>query len=308
MSIRRGAIERRATERLGLQERLDRPQFVEDLVPEGAWADGADELLDTLPAHQRDAVRMRVLEDLEYSDVARALGTTPCCRARSRPPRADCPQIPSHPIAGEPLMTRLDSDPDLERLGDALRASTTVDLARKEQTARSSGTPRRARLLRRPHALAGSTLGLAGVGAALVLALSAGGAAAPAAFAVTREANGSVLVTVNPQDTTQPWVLAADRKLASMGIDEPIGIEAPLALGPATVSPVSCTPLGGAATPSGPPVSVLFGTDGTGTIPAGNSGAGTVHLSGCEYYKSAAFDGLAGIPRGSDGTGNTGAG
>jgi RNA polymerase sigma factor (sigma-70 family) len=77
MSIRRGAIERRATERLGLQERLDRPQCVEDPMPASTWADGADELLDTLPAHQRDAVRLRVLEDLEYADVARALGTTP---------------------------------------------------------------------------------------------------------------------------------------------------------------------------------------------------------------------------------------
>ena len=46
-------------------------------MPEAAWADGADELLDTLPAHEREAVRLRVLEDLEYSDVARALGTTP---------------------------------------------------------------------------------------------------------------------------------------------------------------------------------------------------------------------------------------
>jgi RNA polymerase sigma factor (sigma-70 family) len=77
MSVRRGAIERRATERLGLQERLERPQCVDDPVPESTWADGADELLDTLPAHQREAVRLRVLEDLEYSDVARALGTTP---------------------------------------------------------------------------------------------------------------------------------------------------------------------------------------------------------------------------------------
>jgi RNA polymerase sigma-70 factor (ECF subfamily) len=77
MSIRRGVLERRATERLGLRERLDRPQGVEDPVPAGSWADGADELLESLPADQRDAVRLRVLEDLEYSDVARALGTTP---------------------------------------------------------------------------------------------------------------------------------------------------------------------------------------------------------------------------------------
>jgi RNA polymerase sigma-70 factor (ECF subfamily) len=77
MSVRRGAIERRATERLGLLERLDRPQLVEDPVPADSWTDGADELLDTLPAHQRDAVRLRVLEELDYSDVARVLGTTP---------------------------------------------------------------------------------------------------------------------------------------------------------------------------------------------------------------------------------------
>lgn len=77
MSIRRGALERRATERIGVQERLDRPQPVEGQVPDDTWADGADELLDTLPADQREAVRLRVVEDLEYADVARALGTTP---------------------------------------------------------------------------------------------------------------------------------------------------------------------------------------------------------------------------------------
>ena len=77
MSIRRGAIERQATERLGLQEHLDRSRRAEDPMPESRWADGADELLDTLPEHEREAVRLRVLEDLEYSDIARALDTTP---------------------------------------------------------------------------------------------------------------------------------------------------------------------------------------------------------------------------------------
>jgi RNA polymerase sigma-70 factor (ECF subfamily) len=77
MSIRRGALERRATERLGLQERLERPPSTEDQIPDGRWADGADELLETLPADQREAVRLRVVEDLEYADVAHALGTTP---------------------------------------------------------------------------------------------------------------------------------------------------------------------------------------------------------------------------------------
>jgi len=77
MSIRHGAIERRATERFGLRDRLDRPQCVEGPAPESAWADGADELLDTLPADQREAVRLRVLDELEYADIARELGTTP---------------------------------------------------------------------------------------------------------------------------------------------------------------------------------------------------------------------------------------
>jgi RNA polymerase sigma-70 factor (ECF subfamily) len=75
MSVRRGAIERRATERLGLGERLDRESTA--AAPEPAWSDGADELLDALPPSQRDAVRLRVLEELDYDDVAGALGTSP---------------------------------------------------------------------------------------------------------------------------------------------------------------------------------------------------------------------------------------
>jgi RNA polymerase sigma factor (sigma-70 family) len=77
MSIRRGAVEQRATERLGLRERLDRPEGLRDVVPETTWGDGADELLETLPVHQREAVRLRVLEDLGYAAIARELGTTP---------------------------------------------------------------------------------------------------------------------------------------------------------------------------------------------------------------------------------------
>ncbi len=76
MSIRRGRLERRATERLGLLERLDRPERVGSVAPDPSWADGADELLDTLPASLREAVRLRVLEDLEYDELAGALGTS----------------------------------------------------------------------------------------------------------------------------------------------------------------------------------------------------------------------------------------
>jgi RNA polymerase sigma-70 factor (ECF subfamily) len=74
MSVRRGALERRACDRLGLLERLDRAE--PSTQPEARWADGADELLDSLPASQREAVRLRVVEELDYDAVAARLGTT----------------------------------------------------------------------------------------------------------------------------------------------------------------------------------------------------------------------------------------
>lgn len=76
MSIRRGALERTACRRLGILERVD-GGATPAAVPDERWADGADELLDTLPADQREAIRLRVLEDLSYADVASALGTSP---------------------------------------------------------------------------------------------------------------------------------------------------------------------------------------------------------------------------------------
>ena len=116
-------------------------------------------------------------------------------------------------------MTRLDFDPDLERLGEALRASTTIDLAREEQANAPVATrARRARL--RPRVLAGSTLGLAGVGAALLLAL--GGSTAPPAFAITTSSDGSVLVKLNY--STNQNLPQVNQKLAAMGTHEQIGI------------------------------------------------------------------------------------
>jgi RNA polymerase sigma factor (sigma-70 family) len=77
MSVRRRALERRATERLGVLERLDWPDGSCTAAPEASWSDGADELLETLPPSQREAVRLRVLDDLGYDEVAVALGTSP---------------------------------------------------------------------------------------------------------------------------------------------------------------------------------------------------------------------------------------
>jgi len=170
-------------------------------------------------------------------------------------------------------MTRLDLDPDLERLGEALSASITIDLAREGRAAR----PTRARRMGPPpRVLAGSTLGLAGVGAALLLALG-GTAATTPAFAITKDANG-VLVRLNyTSDQNLPQV---DAKLASMGIHERVGIQ--MAPGAATVSgPVTCSQGPGAGTP----VRVLVGANGTETIAAGqsagNTAEGSFHLVSC---------------------------
>lgn len=169
-------------------------------------------------------------------------------------------------------------------------------LAREQQAARAE-RPEPGRAHRsRPRVLAGSTLGLAGVGAALLLAL--GGSAAPPALAVTRQHDGSVLVKQRRREAG--LVAGADRKLASMGIDEQIMPDYQPGTAPAS-GPVTCTPLRGANTPAGPPVRVLLGTDGTQVIPSGTTGASrTVHISSCVYYKTP-------TPGGGN-TGNTGAG
>ena len=134
-------------------------------------------------------------------------------------------------------------------------------------------------LLRRPRVLAGGSLGLAGVGTVLVLALGGTAATAPAAFAVTQRNDGSVLVQLNyftNQDLPQ-----LNAKLAAMGTGEAVAIQ--MASGPAAVpGPVTCTPGAGV---SGPPVKVLVDPNGTEVIgrgqSAGNTAEGTFHLARC---------------------------
>ena len=177
------------------------------------------------------------------------------------------------------------------------------DLAREHGTTLAQAEPqpgraRAARLLRRPRILAGSTLGLAGVGAALVLALGGTAATAPA-FAVTKKADGSVLVHLNyGSDQNLPQV---NRRLTALGTHEQITIY--MATGAASVSgPVTCTPRSGA---SGPAVRVLVGKDGTETIAPGESGGntaeGTFHLDHCTVAPASATG------PGTGNTGNTGA-
>jgi len=84
MSVRRGRLERQASERLGIRERLDDPAAA--AVPADDWAldaDDADRLLDSLPPSQREAVRLRVIDGLDYAEVAADLGTSaPTARVR----------------------------------------------------------------------------------------------------------------------------------------------------------------------------------------------------------------------------------
>jgi RNA polymerase sigma factor (sigma-70 family) len=70
-SVRKRALERSACARLGLQVG-DAPA-----APDESWLDGLDDMLAELPASQRDAIRLRVFDDLAYEQVAAVLGTTP---------------------------------------------------------------------------------------------------------------------------------------------------------------------------------------------------------------------------------------
>lgn len=145
------------------------------------------------------------------------------------------------------------------------------DLARADR-------PRPGRVRRlRPRVLAGSTLGLAGVGVALVLAL--GTSATPPAYAVTKSGDGSVTV----QLATPSGLIGANRKLTAMGTHEQIMIQ--MARGAAPVSgPVNCVPTPPGASMPGPPVKAIVGTDNTVVIGSGNTGAGTWHVAGCSLY------------------------
>jgi RNA polymerase sigma-70 factor (ECF subfamily) len=79
MSVRRGALERAAAERLGVLAASEAPA----VTPAEHWLDGIDELLGELPEGQRAAVALRVIDGLDYDQVADALGTTaPSARVR----------------------------------------------------------------------------------------------------------------------------------------------------------------------------------------------------------------------------------
>jgi RNA polymerase sigma factor (sigma-70 family) len=70
-SVRKHALEQSACRRLGLELSGAAAE------PDERWLDGLDEALAALPDGQRDAIRLRVEDDLAYDRVAESLGTTP---------------------------------------------------------------------------------------------------------------------------------------------------------------------------------------------------------------------------------------
>ncbi len=70
-SVRKRTLEQTAARRLGIELSGTAAE------PEEAWLDGLDEALADLPETQREAIRLRVVDDLAYDQVAASLGTSP---------------------------------------------------------------------------------------------------------------------------------------------------------------------------------------------------------------------------------------
>jgi len=156
------------------------------------------------------------------------------------------------------------------------------------------------RWTRRPRVIAGSTLAVAAVAAAVTLGLTSTGSTTAGgtrvvtdAYTITQSSSGSVLVQVNNKES----INAANAKLNAM-LKEQVVVRTES--GPASVTgPVTCTP--GESNVHGPTVKVLLGADGTQVITPGttgdNTGVGTWHLTACSVYTTADM-----------GTGGTGTG
>jgi RNA polymerase sigma factor (sigma-70 family) len=83
-SVRKGRVEDAARQRIGVAFRLDLTdaslERIESVVASEAWV---IELLDRLPAEQRQAVRAHILEDRSYAEIADEQRTTePVIRKR----------------------------------------------------------------------------------------------------------------------------------------------------------------------------------------------------------------------------------
>jgi RNA polymerase sigma factor (sigma-70 family) len=73
-AVRRGRVQRRAQQRLGMRQILWTEDDLERVERAGQAA--APELMSALPGDQRRAVQARVLDELEYGEIARRSGTS----------------------------------------------------------------------------------------------------------------------------------------------------------------------------------------------------------------------------------------
>jgi RNA polymerase sigma factor (sigma-70 family) len=80
---RSGHIEARARRRLGMQLRndVDHDDRVDERLDAAASRPALERALETLPAAQRDAVRLRVVDGMDYPEIARRLS---CSEAAAR--------------------------------------------------------------------------------------------------------------------------------------------------------------------------------------------------------------------------------
>lgn len=76
-SARRGQVEAHARHRIGIREAIeysvDDLDRIETLASQSDWA---TQLLQTLPAEQRDAVQARIVDERPYADIAREMRTS----------------------------------------------------------------------------------------------------------------------------------------------------------------------------------------------------------------------------------------
>ena len=127
-ALRRGAAERRALRRAGVQApSLDGEELarIEELAALGELRAAVAGALAELADEQRDAVRLRVVEELDYAAVAGRLGISEqAARARvARAARARGPALRARACGGDAMSTPRDPDAILAELGVDLRGA-----------------------------------------------------------------------------------------------------------------------------------------------------------------------------------------
>jgi hypothetical protein len=137
-------------------------------------------------------------------------------------------------------------------------------LAAAPEAGRARGTPRRRVRLARPRLLAGTTAGAAAVGTTLALVL--GGTATSSAFAVTRNHDGTVTVSIKRSS----GIAGANAKLNQLGIRARVMPQAP-----SGCQPTLAHPPGGQAAPAPshamPEIANAHWTINPRQIPAGST-------------------------------------